>query len=309
MIKYIVRRILLLIPTLIGVTFIIFTLLYFTPGDPALSILGENSSTAEAEKLREELGLNDPFLVQYGNYMKKLVVDHDLGTSYRSKTSVSGLIKQVFPNTIKLAVLCITIAVLLGVPLGIISAIKRYTVLDNIVMLFGLFGLSVPVFWLGLMLIIAFSVNLNLLPPSGFSTPKQMILPVAALSLQSIAVIMRMTRSSMLEVLQQDYIRTAKAKGLKQRTTIVIHALKNAFIPVLTSIGLQFGNLLGGAVLTESIFSISGLGRLMTDSIKMRDFPVVQGGVLVIAVVYCLINLIVDLLYGFLDPKIQSQYK
>lgn len=307
--KYAGRRLFQLIPTIIGVTFIIFTLLYITPGDPARMILGENSSTAELEVLREQMGLNDPFLVQYFNYLKNLVFHFDLGTSYISRQSVSGLIGQVLPNTLKLASMSIVVASVIGIPLGIISAIKQYSVVDNIVMVFGLLGLSLPVFWLGLMLIIVFSVNLGWLPPSGFSTPEQMLLPVVALSAQSIAVFMRMTRSSMLEVLQQDYIRTAKAKGMFSRTVIWVHALKNAFIPVLTTFGLQFGALLSGAVLTETIFSISGMGRLMISSIKMRDYPTVQGCVLVIAIMYCLVNIVVDILYALLNPKIRSQYK
>lgn len=309
MFKYTLRRLLQLIPTILGVTFIIFTLLYITPGDPARIILGENSSLEDLEKLRQQMGLDQPFIVQYINYMKNLIFNFDLGTSYIARQSVSGLIAQVLPDTLKLATLSIIVAATIGIPLGIISAIKQYSVIDNVVMVFGLLGLSLPVFWLALMLIILFSVNLAWLPPSGFDTIQQMILPVAALSAQSIAVFMRMTRSSMLEVLQQDYIRTANAKGLRSRAVIAIHALKNAFIPVLTTFGIQFGSLLSGAVLTETIFSISGMGRLMISSIKMRDYPTVQGCVLVIALMYCLVNLVVDLLYAVMNPKIRSQYK
>lgn len=307
--KYILRRLLYMIPTLLGVSFIIFTLLHFSPGDPALAILGENSSTEKLEELREEMGLNDPFFVQYGRYVKEVLIDHNLGDSYRQKDSVASLIAATFPTTLRLALLSVGVALLIGVPLGILSAIKRYTIWDSLTMVIGLFGLSIPVFWLGMMLIIIFASALRWLPPSGFSTPQQMILPVLSLSLQSVAVIMRMTRSSMLEVLQQDYIRTATSKGLKMKAVIVVHALKNAFIPVLTSVGLQFGSLMGGAVLTESIFSIAGMGRLLTESIKMRDYPVIQGCVLVIAICYCLINLAVDLLYGVLDPRIRAKYR
>lgn len=306
--KYTLRRLLYMIPTLIGVTFIVFTLLHFSPGNAALAILGENSSTEKLEELEEELGLNDPFIVQYGRYLGN-VLRGDLGTSYRQKVPVADLIAQALPQTAKLAILSIAVAMLIGVPLGILSAVKRYSFLDSLIMVVGLFGLSVPVFWLGMMLIILFASMLRWLPPSGFNTPQQMILPVVSLSLQSVAVIMRMTRSSMLEVMQQDYIRTATAKGLKKNTVVVVHALKNAFIPVLTSIGLQFGSLMGGAVLTESIFSIAGMGRLLYDSIKMRDYPIILGCVLVIALFYCLINLIVDLIYGVLDPRIRARQR
>nr|WP_072513889.1 ABC transporter permease [Ndongobacter massiliensis] len=307
--KYVLRRILYMIPTLVGVTLIIFTLLHFSPGSPAVAILGENSSPEKLEQMEEEMGLNDPFFVQYGRYLKKLVFEQDLGNSYRRKDTVANLLADAFPTTARLATLSVLVATVIGVPLGILAAVKRYSIFDVLTNAFGLFGLSIPVFWLAMMLIILFATMLHWLPPSGFSTPQQMVLPVVSLSLQSVAIIMRMTRSAMLEVLGQDYIRTATAKGLRTRSVIVIHALKNAFIPVLTSIGLQFGSLMGGAVLTESIFSIAGVGRLMLDAIRMRDYPVVQGCVLVIAVCYCLINLIVDLLYGALDPRIRARYR
>ncbi|WFF74388.1 nickel ABC transporter permease [Proteiniclasticum sp. QWL-01] len=308
MIKYIIRRIFLLIPVLLGVSFIVFTLMYITPGDPARLSLGESASEEQVQELRDEMGLNDPYLVQYGNYIKKLVVNQDIGKSYVTKRPVMQELTAAFPATLKLAGLSVAFAVLLGVPIGIFSAVKQYSWFDSITMILALVGISMPVFWLGLLLIILFSVNLGWLPSSGFSSFKYMILPAVSLGAQSVAIITRMTRSSMLEVIRQDFIRTARAKGQIERVVILKHALGNALIPIITITGLQFGGLLGGAVLTETIFSIPGIGRLMVESIKMRDYPVVQGGVLFIAIMFSIVNLLVDLLYAYVDPRIRSQY-
>jgi len=308
LIKYILRRIVLLIPVIVGVTFIVFTLMYITPGDPVRIILGESASEDAVEQLRSEMGLDKPFLVQYGNYLKDLVIHQDIGNSYVTKRPVLTEILDCFPSTFKLAALSMLFAILLGIPIGIISAIKQYSVFDTVSMIFALIGISMPVFWLGLLLILLFSVQLHWLPASGFSSLKYMILPALSLGAQSVAVITRMTRSSMLEVVRQDYIRTVRAKGQKEGIVVLKHALGNALIPIITIVGLQFGGLLGGAVLTESIFSIPGVGRLMVDSIKMRDFPVVQGGVLFIAIAFSIVNLLVDLLYAYVDPRIKSQY-
>ncbi len=308
MLKYVVRRIALLIPVILGVTFIVFTLMYITPGDPAKIILGEMATEEAVLQLREEMKLDDPFLVQYGRYMKNLIFHQDIGRSYVTKRPVLQEIKAVFPATFKLASLSIVVGVVVGIPIGILSCVKQYSLFDTIAMIGALIGISMPVFWLGLLLILLFSVKLGWLPASGFSSFKHMILPSLALGAQSVAVITRMTRSSMLEVIRQDYIRTARAKGQKEGKVILRHALKNALIPIITVIGLQFGGLLGGALLTESIFSIPGVGRLMVESIKMRDFPVVQGGVLFIAITFSIVNLCVDLLYAYVDPRIKSQY-
>lgn len=309
MIKYIFRRILLLIPVILGVTFIVFSLLYITPGDPARIILGESAPTEAVTQLRHEMGLDKPFLVQYGTYIKKLVVNQDIGRSYVTKRPVMKEIMDCFPSTLKLALLAVTFAILIGIPFGIISAIKQYSIFDTISMVFALIGISMPVFWLGLLLILLFSVKLGWLPASGFSSFKHMIMPALALGAQSVAVVTRMTRSSMLEVIRQDYIRTVRAKGQKESIVVLGHALRNALIPIITIIGIQFGGLLGGALLTESIFSIPGVGRLMVDAIKMRDFPIVQGGVLFIAIAFSVVNLLVDLLYAYVDPRIKSQYR
>lgn len=309
MVKYVLKRIAMLIPVVIGVTFIVFTLLYITPGDPARIILGESAPEASVQELRTEMGLDKPFIVRYGNYLKDLFIKHDIGNSYVTKRPVFQELMSVVPSTLKLAVSSLVIAILIGIPIGIISAVKQYSIFDNVTMIFALIGISMPVFWLGLLLILFFSVKLRLLPASGYSSLKYMILPAVSLAAQSIAVLARMTRSSMLEVIRSDYIRTVRAKGQKEIVVVIGHALRNALIPIITSVGLQFGGLLGGAVLTETIFSIPGIGRLMVDSIKMRDYPIVQGGVLFIAIGFCIVNLVVDLLYAYVDPRIKSQYK
>ena len=307
--KYIFRRLLLMIPVIIGVTFIIFTMMYFTPGDPARIILGESAKAEDVARLRDELGLNDSYFVQFGNYVKKAVLEQDIGKSYSTKRPVVTEIMDRFPTTLKLAALSIILAVALGIPIGIISATKQYSIFDNVSMVLALIGVSMPNFWQGLLLILFFSVYLGWLPSSGFSSFKYMILPAITIGTSTVAVITRMTRSSMLEVVRQDYIRTARAKGQVESKVINHHALKNALIPIITVIGIQFGYLLSGAVLTESIFAVPGVGRLMVQSIKERDFPVVQGSVLFIAVVFSLVNLLVDILYAFVDPRIRSQYK
>ncbi len=307
MLKYILKRILALIPTLIGVSFIVFTLLYFTPGDAVTATMGANAPKEALEATREALGLKDPFLVQYGRFLKNAVFHLDLGKSYITGNSVTKTLAEVFPNTLKLSLFSLSIAVFFGLGLGIVSAVKRYSIWDQLSMVFGLIGLAMPIFWSGLLLILLFSVKWGLLPSSGFASFKYMILPGFALGLQSTAVILRQTRSSMLDVLDQDYIRTARAKGLKESKVVIIHALRNALIPVITTIGLQMGTLLGGSVLTETIFSIPGIGRIMVESIKTRDYPLILGGVLFIALTYCLISLLVDIFYSLADPKIRLE--
>ncbi|MDO5062038.1 MAG: ABC transporter permease [Peptostreptococcaceae bacterium] len=307
--KYILRRVMLLIPVIIGVTFIIFTMMYLTPGDPAKIMLGESAKAEDVARLRAELGLDKPYLVQFGNYVKKAVFQQDIGRSYITKRPVTQEVMTRFPVTLKLAAFSILIAVAIGIPVGIVSATKQYSLFDNISMVVALLGVSMPNFWQGLLLILLFSVTLGWLPASGFSSFKHMILPAVTIGTSTAAVITRMTRSSMLEVIRQDYIRTARAKGQIESKVVNRHALKNALIPIITVVGLQFGYLLGGAVLTESIFAVPGVGRLMVDSIKQRDFPVVQGAVLFIAITFSLVNLLVDIMYAYVDPRIRSQYK
>ncbi len=308
MIRYIRKRILTMIPVLIGVTFIIFTMMYFSPGEPADMVLGDMATESDKQIFNEEHGLDKPFFTQYVNYMKKVVTKGDLGTSYVTKRPVTIEILDRFPTTFQLALMSIIFATIVGIGVGIISAIKPYSWFDTIVTPLSLVGIATPAFWLGMILIIIFSVNLKWLPPSGFSTPAHWVLPTIALGFNAAARIMRITRSSMLEVIRQDYIRTARAKGTKESVVILHHALRNALIPIITTIGLVFGRQLGGAVLTETIFSIPGLGKLMVDAIKIKNYPMVQGGILFIAFVMIVVNLIIDILYAFIDPRIRSQY-
>ncbi|MCL2874234.1 MAG: ABC transporter permease [Defluviitaleaceae bacterium] len=306
--KYILKRLLMMIPIILGVTFVIFFMTYITPGDPAVLTLGEAAPAEAVEALREEMGLNDPFLVRYFNYVINMV-QGDLGNSFVTRRGVIDEILDRFPTTLMLAFYGTILSVIIGIPLGIISATKQYSIFDNAATAIGLLGVSIPNFWLGLMLILLFSLNLGWLPPSGLDTPAAWILPVITLGTGSAALVMRITRSSMLEVVRQDYIRTARAKGQKESIIIWKHALRNAMIPVVTAVGLDFGFLLGGAVLTESIYALPGIGRFMVESITRRDFPIIQGGVLFLAITFSFVNLFVDVLYAYIDPRIKSQYK
>lgn len=331
MLNYIIRRLVMLIPVLIGVSIIAFSLMHLIPGDPARSMLGEKATEDQLELLREELGLNDPLAVQYGRYVGK-VITGDLGESVKSGVPIAEELASRLPATFELSIFAMGVAIVIGVLAGVIAAVKQYSWFDNISMTGALFGVSMPIFWLGLMLIWVFAVILGWLPPSGrlsldveletitnmylldslltgnweaFADAfKHLLMPGLALGTIPMAIIARMTRSSMLEVMRQDYIRTAKAKGLAKFLVIFQHALKNAFLPVLTVIGLQFGYLLGGAVLTETIFSWPGVGRYVYLSILGRDYPVVQSTILVVATIFVIVNLITDILYKYIDPRI-----
>lgn len=313
MLKFILRRLVMMIPVMFGVLFITFVLNYINPACPARGILGEQALPEAVEELRERMGLDDPFIVQFFSYVGRTVLGDAeqtrLGRSFQSRRPVWDEISDRFPTTFRLAAMGAMVAVVIGIPLGIISATKQYTIFDNIAQSIGLIGVSIPNFALGMMLILFFSVRLEVFPPSGFETPIQWIMPSLTIGMSSAAIVMRMTRSSMLEVIRQDYIRTARAKGQKESVIIFRHALKNALIPVITVVGLQFGFLLGGAAITETIFSIAGLGGFMINSIRSQDFPIVQGGVLLIAIIFSMVNLLVDILYAYVDPRIRSQYK
>lgn len=306
--KFILKRILALIPVMLGVSLIIFSLLYFTPGDPAEYMLGMDATQENINALHHELGLDQPFLVQYFNYIKNIVTKFDFGKSYTTKQSVSIEILQRVPATVTLAVLSVSFATIIGVVTGVIAAVKQYSIFDKIATVFALTGVSMPNFWTGLMLIIIFAVNFKVLPPSGFDTPLHWILPSLTVGMASSATIMRQTRSAMLEVIWQDYITTARAKGQKEVVIVFRHALRNALIPIITVVGISFGGMLGGAILAESIFSIPGIGKLMVDAINVKNYPMVQGGVLFIAFAFSIVNLLVDILYAFVDPRIKSQY-
>lgn len=309
MIRYIVRRILFLIPTLLLVSFFVFAIIKAAPGDPAQLALGEGSTAEAIEVKRIELGLDKPYLVQYLNWLQNILLRFDFGNSYRSNISVAYQIKSYFPNTIKLAGLSVLLGVLIGVPVGIIAAVKQYSAFDNIIMSFAMIGMSVPAFVLALVMILVFSVVLHWLPSSGFSSFKQMIMPIIALGMQPSAICARMTRSSMLEVIRQDYIRTARAKGQSEFIVIAYHSLKNAVLPILTTIGLQFGALIGGAFVTETIFLIPGFGRLLVTAVTNRDYPLVMGGVICVAMVVALTNLFIDVAYAFVDPRVRAEFK
>lgn len=307
--KYVIKRLLMLIPVILGVSFLVFFIMSLSPGDPARTILGENAPQESVDALREELGLNDPVIVQYVNYMKDLL-HGDLGESYKSGRPVFGEIVARFPATLKLAFWGMVFAVVLSIPIGIISATKQYSITDSVSMVFALLGVATPNFWLGLMLIIGFSLKLRWFPSGGMEAGwRSLILPVITLGTGCMANITRTTRSSMLEVIRQDYIRTAKAKGVSRNKVINKHALKNALIPVVTVIGLQFGSLLGGAVLTEAVFSWPGVGTFLVSSIKAKDTPAVLGCVIVFSICFSIVNLCVDLLYAYIDPRIKSKYK
>jgi peptide/nickel transport system permease protein len=308
MLKYIGRRLLMLIPVLLGVTFIVFSIMYMTPGDPAQLILGESAPPEAVAELRADMGLEDPFIVQYGRFVVN-AVQGDFGKSYTTKRDVFSEIFARFPNTLKLAGVGVLLAIAIGIPVGIISATRQYSFIDSASMIGALLGVSMPNFWLGLMLILFFSVTLGWLPSSGSETWKHMILPSITLGTGAAAIITRMTRSSMLEVIRQDFIRTARAKGVAEKKVINKHALKNALIPVITVVGLQFGYLLGGAVLTETVFSWPGVGRLLVEAIRQKDTPTVLASVVFMATTFSFVNLLVDVLYAYVDPRIKSQYQ
>ena len=313
MVKYILKRLAQMVLLLIGMSFIVFASLYIAPGDPAQMVAGVAATEQDIEAVRVSLGLDKPFLVQYGIYLKNLLT-FDLGTSYTTRQPIVQEIAIRLPFTINLAVAAILIAIVVGIPLGILTALKRDTIVDNVLTTSSLFAISMPNFWLGTMLILFFSVKLGWLPSGGmthfFWTPtgfKQAILPALALSTSTIASFMRIGRSAMLDVLQSDYIRTARSKGLSGKVVIFVHALRNALIPLLTQLGTSFGGLLGGAIVTEQVFVVNGLGTYLINAINSRNYPVVQSTVLVIATMFIVINLIVDIVYCLVDPRISLE--
>jgi peptide/nickel transport system permease protein len=334
MLSYILRRILILIPTLLGVSIIVFLMLQATPGDPAELLLGERATEEALFEIREHLGLNEPLYVQYGLFLKRLMKG-DLGETIWTRQKVWVEVKQRFPATIELAVVALCIACFFGIIFGIVSATKQYSLFDYVSMLVALAGVSMPIFWLGLVFMLIFSVNLGWLPLSArlsidvdleiitnfyildsiltrnWTALKDVlwhiIMPAVTLSTIPMAIVARMTRSAMLDVLRQDYIKTAKAKGLSQFKVVFKHALRNALIPVVTTIGLQFGVTLGGAILTETIFAWPGVGKWMYDAVMQRDYMVIQGGTLLIATLFVVINLCVDVLYAIINPRISVQ--
>jgi peptide/nickel transport system permease protein len=297
----------MMILVMMGVVLLVFSMIYFSPGKPEDYILGDMATDADKQAFRVENGLDRPFIVQYFFYLKNMATGN-FGISYTTRRPATDEILERFAVTFKISLLSIAFSIVVGIGTGVVSAVRQYSIWDNISRILAIAGMSMPNFWLGLMLILLFSVVLGWLPASGISTWKHWILPAITVGSASTAAIMRMTRSSMLEAIRQDYIRTAKAKGQKNWVIIFVHAFRNAVIPVITIIGINFGFLLGGAAVVETVFAIPGLGKLIVDGIKVKNAPVVQGGIVFAAVVMSFINLIVDVLYAYADPRIRSQY-
>ena len=305
--KFVLKRLVSIIPTLIGATFIVFAIMSLAPGDITDSLMPD-ASPAEKEEYRESIGLNDPMLVQYGRFLINLCKG-DLGISYRSMDTVANELSQRIPYTIQLALAASLITVIIAIPLGMLAAIKQNSIFDSASMALCLLGVSMPAFWVGILLILLFCVKLNVLPPSGSGGLENLILPALTQSVAGLAAIARVTRSSMLEVIRQDYIRTARAKGLPEGTVIRGHAMKNAMLPTVTAAGLQIGNLLCGGVITETVFAWPGIGRFLVSSIGWRDTPAVLGCVVFFVLAVSIVNMLVDILYGFIDPRVKAIYK
>ena len=307
MYKYIGKRLILLIPILLGVTFIVFSIMSLTPGDPARLILGQKAPQEAVDQLNHELGFDKPFLIRFVNYVKN-AVQGDFGKSYRTDRPVFEEIFSRFPTTLKLAIFGVITSVILGIPLGILSAVKQYSAVDVISTVAAMFMAAIPGFWLGLMMILLFSLKLGWLPSNGVGSLAHFVMPTITLAVPSAAGILRLTRSTMLETIRQDYIRTARAKGAAEKTVIWKHSLKNALLPVITVVGMNFGYLLGGTILIEAVFSMPGIGSLMITAIRMKDIPQVMAAVIFLAALFCIIMLLVDLLYAYIDPRIRARY-
>lgn len=304
MLAYLAKRILIAIPVLVSVIFIIFMIMNVLPGNPVEVMMREKANPAVIERVSREMGLYDPVMVRFFRYLKN-AVKGDFGMSYKLNRDVGTMIKNAFPNTVRLAVAALMVAWIIGVPAGIISAVKKYSALDNIFMTFSLIGVSVPVFWTALLLQLVFGYYLKILPINGYTTWKHLILPAIALGWGSAGSVARLTRSNLLEVMRNDYIRTARAKGLMETLVVARHALKNSMLPVVTIMALQISSLLSGAVITESVFGIPGVGRLTVDAINSRDMPLLQGSVMFCTVIVILGNLAADMTYSFIDPRIR----
>jgi ABC-type dipeptide/oligopeptide/nickel transport system permease component len=304
MLRYLVRRLLLTIPVLLGVATLVFALIHLVPGDPAQAMLGDGASQEEVERLRTSLGLDRPLLVQYRDFLGG-ALRGDLGTSFRYNTPVTTQIREKLPNTALLAVAAMLAAMLFAIPLGILAAVYRGTAIDHAAMTLALVGISMPNFWLGPLLAILFAVYLGWLPVSGTGTIWHLVLPAVTLGAALSAILARMTRASVLEELRELYVLAARARGLSGARAVLRHAFRNSLIPIVTIIGLQFGAVLTGTIITETIFSWPGIGRLLIQAINFRDYPLIQGCILFISVTYVAMNLLTDLTYGFLDPRIR----
>lgn len=307
--RFILKRLLWMIPVVIGVAILIFTILYFTPGDPARMILGSSATVEDVEVLRDSMGLNDPYVAQLGRFLKELFIDFDLGESYFTGRSISADIISRLPHTFLLALGSMVLSCLIGIPLGITAAVNQNKLSDRISMLVALVGISMPQFWVGLLLVLLLSLHLGLLPSAGIGSWTNYVIPIIATSLSGIATQARLVRSSMLDVVNADYITTARAKGVSRLKTIYGYALPNALIPVVTQAGTSFGKMLGGTIVIESVFSIPGIGLYMINAINNRDYPVIRGSVVFLAIAFSFVILLVDLIYAFIDPRIKAQYE
>ncbi len=306
--RYVVKRLLLTIPVLIGAIFLVYAIMALTPGDPGTLMLGMTADKEDIDALNHELGYDQPFLVQFVNYLGNVVLHFDFGDSYRTRTPVFNEILQRFPTTLYLALIAIALSSVFGISLGILSAVKQYSVIDNAFTVMAMFFAAIPGFWFGFMLMMLFSLQLGWLPSNGIDTWQAFILPSVTLSVGGAANLMRLTRSTMLETVRQDYINTARAKGASERTIIWKHALKNALLPVITTLGMSFGASLGGAIIIESVFAMPGIGTYIVTAIRQKDLPAVLAATILLSVLFCLIMLIVDLLYAFIDPRIKAKY-
>jgi peptide/nickel transport system permease protein len=304
--RYLVRRLLLTIPVLLGVATLVFSLIHLVPGDPAQAMLGDGASPQDVAELRTSLGLDRPLLEQYVTFLRHAITG-DLGQSFRTGQPVTAMILERMPATAELAIAAMIVAILIAIPLGVVAAVWRGTAADYGAMTFALAGVSIPNFWLGPLLAIVFAVELGWLPVSGRGTPAHLILPSVSLGLALAAILARMTRASLLDELRELYVRAARARGVSRVIAVTMHALRNSMVPLLTIIALQFGAVLTGAVITETIFAWPGIGRLLIQSIGFRDYPMVQGCILLIAVTYVTVNLVTDLMYGVLDPRIRLE--
>ncbi|MER2144070.1 MAG: ABC transporter permease, partial [Eubacteriales bacterium] len=309
MTRYVVKRLLYMIPVLLGVAFLVFTILSLTPGDPGSIILGITAKPEDIAALNSEFGYDKPFLVRFFNYIGDIILHFDLGTSYATRQPVIDSILARFPNTLLLAVMSMCLSSILGISMGIFSAVRQYSVMDHVVVVVALVFASMPGFWLGLMLLILFSLKLGWLPSFGAASFKHFILPTITVAMPSAAGLLRLTRSTMLETIRKEYIRTARAKGASNRRVIWKHALRNALLPVVTTLGTGFGASLGGAIIAETVFAMPGMGTLMTTAIRQKDVPTVMSATLFLAVLFSLIILLVDILYAFIDPRIKSKYR
>jgi peptide/nickel transport system permease protein len=308
MFLYVLKRILLTIPILFAVVFLVFTIMYFTPGDPARTMLGVEATPEAIEALRHKLGVDQPFFPRFMSYITNIVTKFDFGVSYRTMQPVAQELLVRFPTTLQLAVTSIVVSATFGVSIGVLAAIRQYSKLDISLTVLALFFAAIPGFWLALMLILIFAVRLGWLPTSGFGTWKHMILPTITLSIGGIAGIMRITRSAMLETIRQDYIRTARAKGVVEKVVIWRHAIRNALMPVITVLGLEFAGLLGGAIIAETIFNVPGVGAYVVAGIREKNAPVVLSSTILLASTFCLIVLILDIIYALIDPRVKARF-